>query len=362
MLRKILPLILVVIFAGYASATYVGAAPGFVDIGEVERGETVEGSVYITTNYDNNFTLEPSFSEGRQSRMFGDFRDFQIAQQTSQKDVTGWFSFSEGIDINPNTTQTIELEDGSSVNAVSQFNYALEVPRDAEPGYHYSFLTLNAQIQPEGNGAATATFGETTVDLRFKVPGDPQRNIGVNDVRAFRLGEDQVAVELLLRNTGSVTVGTDRFETDVIGSDREQVTTLSVQSVELEPGESQWVEANWNSGDRIEGGRYQVDGEVDYLTGSATASGSFELPDYDVVEVQPEDDGAGEQGDGLPMWLVMMVLALLGVLMYSFEIDPFWILIIVGVLGISAFILMSGVPNYALAILLILVGVVIYSG
>jgi hypothetical protein len=126
------------------------------------------------------------------------------------------------------------------------------------------------------------------------------------------------------------------------------------------------VPSYWVEGGGIEEGTYQIDGNVNYMTGSATASGSFSLPGFDVVEVVPSDDGGeGSQedgGGGLPVWLVVMVLALLGVLMWGFDIEPFWILVVVGVLGISAFILMSGLPNFLLAVLLIMVGIVIYGG
>jgi hypothetical protein len=48
--------------------------------------------------------------------------------------------------------------------------------------------------------------------------------------------------------------------------------------------------------------------------------------------------------------------------MWGFDIEPFWIMLVIGVLAISALILLSGISNLLLLVLLIVVGIVIYGG
>ena len=242
----------------------------------------------------------------------------------------------------------------------------MDIPENAEPGYRYGNIRLNPQftdLEQEGSGARVVT--PTRIPYSFRVAGEVERNIIAQDVRGFRLGEDRAAVEVLLRNQGTVTTSTEEFEMEVFDSNRNVETTLQASGTILGPGESQWVDASWTDRNGVEEGNYQIDGEVDYFTGSAYASGSFSLPDFDVVEVRPDDSPAVDNEDereSVPLWLVVMVLVILGVLMWSFGIEPFWILAIVGFIGISAFILMSGISNMLLVVLLIVVGIVVYGG
>lgn len=354
----LLALTLTLISSSAFSAS-IGAAPGTIEFGEVEKGETITQEIYLTTTFEDEFQVNPSFSSAGNQEMFEGQNKFE----TSEEDITSWVEL-ESAEVSSNRSKEFQLSDGSKVNSNGEFTMRVEIPRDAEPGYHHGMIRLNPSITSNEEGSPGAlTWGETVVHFRFKVEGDAERLLTVQDVRGFRLQEDSAAVEVLLRNSGTVTTSTEGFSFDVYDQRRNQITSLYANGETLAPGESAWVAAQWNEEDRIEQGVYQIDGEVDYITGSATASGRFSLPDYNVVEVRPEDSpGSSEEEDSLPMWLVLIVLLLLGVLMWGFDIQPFWILLVVGVLGISAVIFLTGVSNLLILILLIVVGIVAYGG
>ena len=351
---------MLVCFTGLAHSASVGTAPGFLDFEEIEPGESYEHTIYVTTNFDDSFTVEPSVRTGSASAMFRDSQDRRY--ETSEQDITGWVELEDSAVINTSNRYSVELDDGSTVNAYGEFDMMVDVPSDAEPGYHYGRIRLNPQIQADDGTAGTVNWGETITTFRFRVPGEVQRDLTVQDVRGFRTSENQASIEVLLTNTGSVTTSSQNFEVDLMDSRGDNVETLTVSGLKLEPGESEWTNARWR-GDNVDEGTYQLDGEVDYLTGSAFASGSFSLDD--IVQVVPEDsptvDDEESERATVPLWLVFMVLALLGVLMWSFDIEPFWILAIVGGLAVASFILLSGVSNYLLVVLLMTVGIVVYG-
>ena len=358
-------LLLLILFSGFTAGNSVGALPGSLDIGAVEPGSTVEQNVYIrATNIGQNFTVVPSANEISASTIFSGA--IEESNEVSEQKSVDWWNFEESF-VNPTTelsSQEIDIENAPTIHGVTQIT--LDIPENAEPGYRYGNIRLNPQftdLEQEGSGARVVT--PTRIPYSFRVTGEVERNIIAQDVRGFRLGEDRAAVEVLLRNQGTVTTSTEEFEMEVFDSNRNVETTLQASGTILGPGESQWVDASWTDGNGVEEGNYQIDGEVDYFTGSAYASGSFSLPDFDVVEVRPDDSPAVDNEDereSVPLWLVVMVLVILGVLMWSFGIDPFWILVIVGFIGISAFILMSGISNMLLVVLLIVVGIVVYGG
>ncbi len=341
---------------GVAGAS-VGAVPGNLNFGEVEPGDTIEQDIYIRTNFGNNFTVSPSVSSDRSSNIFDIDRSYSISEQGSSE----WITVEEGI-VDPDQRRTVELDGGSSTSVSGEFPLTLEVPEDAEPGLHFGRIRLNADISGEEGGAGTINFGEAVIRYSMEVEGHADRDKVVQDVRGFRTSEDEASIEVLLSNTGTVTTSSQSFDIDVLDSRGENVETLRVSGLRLEPGETEWTNARWR-GDNVNEGTYQIDGEVDYLTGSAFASGSFSLDD--IVQVVPEDsptvDDEESERATVPLWLVFMVLALLGVLMWSFDIEPFWILAIVGGLAVASFILLSGVSNYLLVVLLMTVGIVVYG-
>jgi len=339
-------------------AASVGAVPGNLNFGQVEPGETVEQDIYVRTNFGNNFTVSPSVTSDRSENIFDIDESYSISEQGS----SNWITVEDAM-VDPGERRTIELDGGSSTSVSGEFPLTLEVPSDAEPGLHFGRIRLNSDISGDDDGAGTVNFGEAVVRYSLEVEGHADRSIEVQDIRAFRLGESEASVEVLLTNTGSVTTSTERFEVDVYDSSRREMTELSVSSSRIAPGDSEWVAATWSDGDRIEGGSYEIDGDVSYLTGSSYASGSFSLPDFDVVEVVPSDSPQSDEDerDGLPVWLVFMVLVILGVLMWSFDIEPFWILAIVGGLAVASFILLSGVSNYLLVVLLMVTGILFYG-
>lgn len=351
------------IFPVLGASASVGAVPSFIDFGEVGAGETVEMDVYVRTSYDQDFEINPSARAGRGSIMFREGRDQRF--ETSEADITDWVELEQGVYVNTSERYEADITGGGTANVNSEFTMRVNVPReDVDPGYHYGSIRLNPEIFEDQGGAGTTNWGETRIDFRLRVPGNAERQIVADDVRAFRLDEDAAVVELLLRNSGTVTAGTDDLSFEVYDSRREEVVELSASNTRLESGETEWVEASWDENERIDADNYRLEGDVNYITGSATVSESFSLPDYDVIEVRPadEDEEGVTSQDTVPLWLVMMVLLILAVLMWSFNVNPMWIILIIGVLGISAFILMSEVSNYLVILFLMMVSIILYRG
>lgn len=343
------------------SASSIGTVPGFLEFGEVEEGETISQEIYITSTFDSELTLNPELTSGAGNA----FEEDEPARfETSEESIESWTSIDQNVIVSQNNSETITLEDGTNVVAEGKFTVEIDIPSDAEPGYHYGTIRLNPEFSSEEGVTGTRNWGEAVPYIRFKVKGNADRQVSVQDIRAFRRDQSIADIEVLLRNTGSVTVSTNYGDLDILSTNKENEGDFNIEGVTLEPGESQWVSGAWSENSKIEQGTFQVNGRVDYITGNAVASGSFSLPGINQVEVRPEEDSSdtSEEKDSVPIWFVTIVLVILGVLMWGFEIEPFWIVVVLGVLGISAFILLSGLPNFLLLILIVVVGIVIYGG
>ena len=361
-----LAILCILLFTGYGAATSIGAVPSSIDFGQVNPGESIEQPIYITVrsvSSQENFTITPSANGIGAGSLFTSER-FDNQNEISEQPSEDWWGFEEAT-VGPRITvdgSELDMSALPELNGVSRGT--LEVPENAEPGLRYGYINLNANPPQNARGAGNVGFvSPTRIRYSFYVSGNPERNLVVQDVRGFRTDTNRASVEVLLTNEGTVTTSSQDFEIDVLDGQGDNSATLEVSGLELEPGESEWTNAVWFGGD-VDEGTYQIDGQVDYFTGSAYASGSFSLGDIVTVEEAPSDspvsDGESER-DTVPMWLVFMVLAILAVLMWSFDIEPSWILAIVGGLAISAFILLSGVSNYLLVVLLMAVGIVVYG-
>jgi len=117
----------------------------------------------------------------------------------------------------------------------------------------------------------------------------------------------------------------------------------------LAPGETKVVETFWSDTD-IEAGNYRVEGDVNYLTGQAYIDDAINVSEVIQFQSDPETD---EEDQNIPPWLILMVLVLVGSLMYYLDLDPVWIILLLGVAGISFYIIMAGLPNYLIGVLLL---------
>ena len=361
MFRKVIALtILTGFFTAMSAAASVGAAPGSIDLGEIEQGETVERGVYVTTNFDENFVINPEYRSGSRSSMFSSSNN--RSGETSEQDIESWIDIQEDITIDPNETISAQLEDGRSVRAEGVFDFTLSVPNDADPGYHYGSFRLNPDIEGDGSGSGTVNFGETRVNFVFRVPGQAERSIEVTDINGIRIGENNVQIVAQLQNTGTVTTSLRSSELTVFDENEVELDEIRLSSATLAPGEVAEIDTTWTSED-VEGGNYEVEGIGDYRTGETHISGDFAITSVvrDPVEVdEPEADS--EEDTDIPYTLLLMVLLFLGVILYLLEIDLVWTIIFVGVTGISLFILFSSAPTYLILILLGLIGVTLYYG
>ncbi|MFB6292563.1 MAG: hypothetical protein ABEI58_04180 [Candidatus Nanohaloarchaea archaeon] len=369
--KLILALFLGVILAQGASAVSIGVVPGINDLGTVQRGETVEVNFYVKTTAREPFVLRPEYTRPS-SDFFQPLKkkdrsyDFE-ASEASQEEISGWIDWEkEEFRVEPSTKRTVTTRTGNKLTGVQgTVTFQLTVPGDAEPGYHAGYVNLNPDLSK--SGGTVQNIGLSRPTFVFRVPGEVRRELEVADVRGLRSGDSSARLDLILRNTGTVTVGVEPAEFSIFqGASKEDEINLG--TIYVEPGSRKVVRREWGTGGELEAGEYRARGSLNYITGNAFFDQTFDITQF--VQIQPSETGnqvnrtggtGGASGD-LPLWLVAMILVLLGVLLYSFEIDPIWIVAIVGVTAISFFILMTGLPAWLIAVLIIITFTMIYYG
>ena len=353
--------ILMVFMASAASADSIGVAPGFQDFGEIQRGESRVANLYITTSgYENAFAVAPQTGDPLTST-FMDSQDSPVSvDEYTSEEIDSWIRFDQNTyTVTPGNTTPYTLADGTPVNAAGRVQFYIDVPQDAEPGYHAGMLNVNPQLGDSGTGFGASARGQSMYNFVFRVPGNVERSIDVVDARGIRTADDEARIDMRVANRGTVTTAIQGADVDVVNRQtQELIDELSLGYHELAPGESTVISSTVRSSN-ISQGTYQINGTLEYIGGSSFVNQqTFSLADSITTEPPGSDSfgdetqGTDQGSEGGPVWLLALFVALVAVLMYAFEFDMFSIVLIGGGLGIVGFILMTGIPNWTLLILL----------
>ncbi len=346
-------------FLPFSTAVSVGASPGFIDVGEIEPGTTQEIDFYITTNMDEEFQVSPEY---RKTTKFLGYSGIEM-ENISEQDVSSWIDFTEeSYTIDPSSSETYELPEGTSVNAEGVVTMEINIPPNPEPGYRMGELELNPSISGDGSGAGARVVGQTVPGFAFSTPGVVERDMEVGNIRGIRIGENEVQIIGRIGNTGTVTTAFEGAEVDVLNEGNQKIGSVRFDSATLEPGEYADIEAIWDS-ESVEGGEYAIEGTGSYSTGETYISGDFVITSA-VQERESVDEPSGgtaeEPGSETPVTMIIVLAMLLGVLLYVLEIDLMWIAMIIGGTAVSMFILFGTASNYLVLIPLMSIALMLY--
>lgn len=348
-----------------ASAINLGVNPDTRDLGEVERGETYDLDFnLILSGTSSDVAADVSYVEASnnilQPRDSDRNYDFS-SDEASHESMDSWVSFEQDrLVLDP---EDYEEKNGLTIHGT--VNGELTVPNDAEPGYHMFLVDLQPELA-DGGGITLQAVSQPTVV--FRVPGRAERDIEVRSVTGLRSGDSSAQLNVEVVNTGTVTTRLRSSDLEVVDEDTgAKIADTPINSEKIAPGERRTVTANIDTSGDLEAGQYRVRGNMDYITGKAVFDDTIAIEDF--IEIQPSENQTGQQtgGEGgdreaLPTWLVIMVLVALGVVLYSFDIDPFWIAVLVGFTAITAFVLMTGLPTWLILIALIVTVITVYYG
>lgn len=362
-MRKYFCLILVILMASQASG-YLGVIPSQKNLGTVERGETYDLNIYVTSDTEEPIEIRPQTSRVARSTLVNlENVNYFDMQEYSAESIDSWIDFSD-------ETYTVRPEgfeqeaSGREINA--NVSYELDIPGGAEPGYHAAEIDLNPQFE-SGEGTRVRTVGVSTYSVFFRVPGEVNRDLEVSNVRALRSADDAAIIRADVTNTGSVTTFLKTGEIGVTGSGTGDSFTLG--GAYIAPGETREFETTWSKfKSEINAGNYQLEGSMSYATGRAFLQETVSITDF--IQIRPSqsnDSGSGvlptgQGGNSLPLFLIVMFLVIVGSVMYAFEIDPLLIIMAMAVVGASSVIYFSSLPAYYIAgVLLVALGLFYYG-
>lgn len=368
MKKLVIATLLITMISG-ATAQSTGAAPSFQNLGEVQPGQTVRSTIYVTgTSYDQPYAVGPEAVAPLASKMLNPQEAPFPVEQYSEETISEWVIFDqETYIVDPNNSTPYVLANGAQINANGEVTFNIRVPEDAEPGWHSGSVALNPQTSSGGTGfgSSAQTVSRPTFVFDVETGQEPSRRIEVVDARGIRTGDSSARIDMRVVNRGTVTTSIRGGDMDVYNrATNTKVGDLSLGYQSLSPSQSEVISLDFDSGN-VSAGSYVINGTLDYSSSEAFVGGqTFALTSQ--IQTSPEDpeefneSTGGEEESSTPLWLLGLFVLVLATVMYSFGFDLFWIIVGAGFIGIGVFILVSPASNWLLLILLTTPVIIMY--
>jgi hypothetical protein len=316
-------LVVIILTMAFCSAMFsapgfsisLGIAPSVTDLGDVSAGSKYIVDFYIITDYDSDMSASLKATQiGSEfldpARFRGSYRF--VPSFASEEDITGWLRYIENPVVIKPEKMTYSLKDGSYVIANKRATIILDIPTDAEPGYHAAYVEPVPGVSIYGKGLGTTLIAVARMILVFNVDGNPARSGAIKSFGSQRIDYATEQVKIMFENTGTQTLIAKGSGINVYRSG-ELVGTLTTNFRSVRPGETAELDANWNVVD-VEPGQYGIRATVSWTTGEAYREG--------VVDVHPAPARPLPVGEivkipsGFPYWIVIAVVIVIGVIIY----------------------------------------------
>jgi hypothetical protein len=244
-MRRVLALIGVLtllFFCGKSLAAefVVGVSPPIVDLGEIGRGESKIVKFYIVTPSTEPLIVNLEREQGSLDFFSRDaYKPFLY--NYSEEVLTSWAEFLVNpVELKP-TNESLKTAAGE-VRGWREVSFILNVPNNAEPGYHLLRIKPLPAVPSEVLGQAGArVVAVTGVNVLFKIPGDAKRDGIILDVVPGSYIGNRLEINTYFKNTGTVTVSA-RASHEIVANNT-SIANITSSTELVKPGELKVLKA-----------------------------------------------------------------------------------------------------------------------
>ncbi len=300
-----------IILFSQVKALSLGAAPGVMEIGKLDRGKSYAVDFYLLTNSKKDMITTLGFREGKKSMYDKNVtgRYTFIPAEASEESIEDWIDFIRSkIVVSDMDSFQVRFPDGTIINANEKATFTLDVPEDAEPGYHSFEVVLTPKLSG-GSGSGVSTIGVTRPVFIFQIPGKATRS-GVIEGMAGSRTENKAEVDVLFRNTGTVTISARVSSLKVYNETGHYIGTYTGNYVKIPPKSTGILKVYWIDKNRNKQKTIKVEATVDYLTGEVTKEGMVTIPRTGVTT------RILESKEDFPWWIIILIIGVILLYLY----------------------------------------------
>jgi len=302
-------------------AISIGSAPGVYDLGLVDPGDKIIFRYYLITTSTSDLLVNVAYIAAHRDMYSHEKRRpyLFIPSQASEESIADWVTAVKNpVLVSPATKKTIYLPGGGVVRANGYADIQLQVPDDAEPGFHVGAISLNPKLSGAGRGTGVSTMAVTRPVFVFQVSGEAVRKGEIVNIIAERTGESNARINVMFKNTGTETMSVKLTYLKIFDKVGNVIANLDSGLTYSTPEKVKALPVDWND-ERVKPGVYRMEAKVSYTTGYATYVQDVEIPDK--ITILPSKGRAKKPAGefpscsllfyGIVFLLILLVLAYL---------------------------------------------------
>jgi len=277
-----------------AAELIVGVSPPVLNLGEIERGTTKIVKFYLVTPSSEPLLVSLQSEKGNLD-FFARDEYKNILFNYSEEEVTAWVEFLKNhVELTP-SNETLQTK-GGVIKGWREISFLLNVPKNAEPGYHLIRINPYPSVPSEVLGQAGArVVAITSLSVLFNVPGEARREGLILDVVPGNYVGNRLEINTYFKNTGSVTISAKATQT--ILKNGEAIATLSSSTELVKPNETKILKTLLSL-DGISFGDYDVITSVSYTTGLSQKNSTITISPPAPLAPSP----------AFPYWIIILII------------------------------------------------------
>jgi len=281
-------------------AQSVGVSPPFLDLGEIQPGKSRIVKFNVVTVSDEVSLVQLGKAKVNTDRFKKDeYKNLRM--NYSEQDILPWIEFIKNpVDL-AKTEEIPKTKAGSMIKSAKEVTFIVNVPKDAEPGYHMGMITLDPLVPKTGRTITIKAIVPFT--FVFKVPGKAIRDGKIFEVSSGSYYSGGIILDIFFQNTGTVTISTLPIEIKIFDKKNNPIDSFSSEVFSIKPGEMKHMTALWNL-KNVEFGIYDAEVKIDYISGYAFKRSTIEV--YEKPQIIPAR--IVEKEFVFPWWVVVIVV------------------------------------------------------
>jgi hypothetical protein len=257
-----------------AGSFNVGVSPGTLDLGNLEAGSTKLVDFYIITPSEEALLVKLE-AEKSNLDFFSrpSYKDF--IYNYSEEDATPWVKvINNPVEIRP-SNETLRIT-GGLIRGKEQISFLIDIPKNAEPGYHMLYIKPIPSASSETVGViGSRVVAITSIGIIFNVSGNAIRKGVILDTETGKYVDDELEIKTYFQNTGTNTISASATQR-IYNKDGEVIKELSSITEYVKPKEIKTLRTSLPT-TGLSLGDYDVYTIVDYTTGKAEKSSIIKL-------------------------------------------------------------------------------------
>ncbi|MDI6826314.1 MAG: hypothetical protein QMD36_03950 [Candidatus Aenigmarchaeota archaeon] len=262
-------------------AQSIGVSPPFLDLGEIQPGESKIATFYLVTVSENVSLVQLIKTKSNIDFLMKDEYKDKLSNY-SEEDILPWIEFINNPVELKKTEGTLKTRTVTKIRGAKEVNFIVNVPRDAEPGYHMGMITFDP-LAPESGRMFTIKAIVPLIFI-FKVPGKAIREGRILEVSSGSYYNNGLILDIFFQNTGTVSMMASPADIKIFDSKKNLIGTALSNFIYTKPGELKHLTAFWDMKD-VEFGKYNVTVKIHYTTGYASKESTIEV--YEKPEILP---------------------------------------------------------------------------